>query len=139
MRSVREIAVDAFDCVRAMDPPTYRRLHDTLKTCVLTVRIDEEQFAIRCRMGTVEVVDDVSQPAVSVSSSIQTILQLIDGSLMLERAVLTDALHVRGTIVAVPNALDALVIFVRGLLGSRRAPGLLDELECHDRNLRRQT
>ena len=129
-RSVAAYARDAFTILEAEAPAAFHRLIGQLRDRSVHLSVGQEQLVLDLRDGRPVIrasgpSESPDAPMASVVTSRATVLDLIDGTLLLPQAVAERRLDVRGDTDALLRLSRALTAFVEGAVRSRSMRPLL--------------
>ncbi|HHM06060.1 MAG TPA: hypothetical protein ENJ19_10020 [Gammaproteobacteria bacterium] len=134
-RPVSAILAEALEILLDDAPAAYFRVTRELDACIVAIDLSEEHFRLRVNndravMQGAADSNDHQTPTVSVHTSRQLIVDLIDGRRDVLSAFLSRDLSINASLDAVIAASRAMTYFTEGAVRSRRMRCLADELRA---------
>ena len=123
---------DSFALLAEECPEAYTGICHVLTPHEVCLTIGAETVSIRFGQEVVEVLRVPQEPAVYLSSTKQTLLDLADARFTLEAAIMRDLLHVRGKMDDLIRFYESLQLYVQGAVRCPSFPALLSDYRYHD-------
>jgi hypothetical protein len=120
-----EFLADSIDLLKKESSENYLQLASALAGLQASISTGLEKRLVYFDGNQFVVTTDLSNPDIDVVFRNDVIIDLIDGRYSLEKAVLDDAVFVKGTVVMLEKFYSALSIYLQGALRSRSFPFLL--------------
>ena len=124
--SVAAFIETSLEALQREFPSAYYRMCACITGRSVSLTIDQEPVTIVFEGGAVRLVAPLKEVNVSLSTSRQTILDVIDAKLTLQEAVDREAILLQGTVEDLAAFDDGLQMYVRGAVRCPSFPGLLD-------------
>ncbi|MGW8368093.1 MAG: hypothetical protein ACWGPN_05360 [Gammaproteobacteria bacterium] len=107
-------------------PQAYASLSQAMSGLRARLSVGAHERVIGFDDGVFRMLGGESEANVDVRFAEQVILDLVDGKVMLEEAILDETLFMRGEVEAIEQFYDALLVYLDGTLRSPAFPILLD-------------
>jgi hypothetical protein len=108
-------------------PEAYLRICQRLNSREVHLTVDTETVSVRFQSESAQVLQAAQQPTIYVSSTKQTLLDLIDARITLEYAITRDLIHVRGKMDDLIDFYESFQLYIQGAVRCISFPALLSD------------